>query len=113
MRILLTGGNVLDISPALSLIAGLSADYVLGDKAYDADTFIAIAHSQGSHVVIPPRSNRREHRIYDQPIYKERRLIECFFTRLKKYRRIATRYDKLSQTYKADVMIAACLVWLQ
>lgn len=113
LRILLTGGNVHDISPAPRLISGLFADFVLADKAYDAQAFIEAACSQGSHVVIPPRSNRREQRYSDRHIYKERHLIECFFAKLKGFRRIATRYEKLSQTFKAAVMIAACLVWLQ
>ena len=113
LRILLTGGNVHDISPAPDLISGLSAEFVLADKAYDAQTFIDVACSQGSQIVIPPRANRREQRDYDHHIYKERHLVECFFAKLKSYRRIATRYEKLSQTFRAAVMIAACLVWLQ
>jgi transposase len=86
---------------------------ILADKAYDAQTFIDVACSQGSHIVILPRANRREQRDYDHHIYKERHLLECFFAKLKNYRRIATRYEKLSQTFRAAVMIAACLVWLQ
>lgn len=113
LRILLTGGNVHDVLPAAGLITGLSAEFVLADKAYDANAFIDIACSQGSHVVIPPRSNRHDQRDYDRHIYKERHLVECFFAKLKSYRRISTRYDKLSQSFKAAVMIAACLIWLQ
>jgi transposase len=113
LRICLTGGHVHDISPAYGLISELSAEYLLADKAYDAEEFIAIAHSQGSTVVIPPKSNRLVQRDYDQHIYKERHLVECFFAKLKKYRRIATRYDKLALTFRAVVMIAACLIWLQ
>ena len=113
LRILLTGGNVHDIAPAPSLISGLSAEFVLADKAYDAQRFIDVAYSQGSHIVIPSRANRREQRDYDHHIYKERHLVECFFAKLKNYRRIATRYEKLSQSFRAAVMIAACLIWLQ
>lgn len=99
--------------PAFRLISGLSADYVLADKAYDAEKFIAQAQSQGAHVVIPPKSNRKDQRYYDRHIYKERHLVECFFAKLKKYRRISTRYEKLALTYRAVVLIAACLAWLQ
>jgi len=95
------------------LISGLSAEYLLVDNAYDAEKFIAIAHSQGFTVVIPPKSNRLVQKDYDQHIYKERHLVECFFAKLKKYRRISTRYDKLAQTFRAVVMIEACLIWLQ
>ncbi len=113
LRICVTGGHVHDITPAYSLITGLSAEYLLADKAYDANGFIKMAQSQGSSVVVPSRKNRKELRDYDQHIYKERHLVECFFAKLKKYRRIATRYDKLAKTFRAVVMIAACLIWLQ
>jgi transposase len=113
LRISLTGGNVNDIIMAPILISGLSANYVLADKAYDSDNFIELIQSQNSQVVIPPKSNRKEKRDCDRHIYKERHLVECFFAKLKKYRRIATRYDKLALTFKAAVMIAACLVWLE
>jgi transposase len=46
-------------------------------------------------------------------IYQEQHLVECFFAKLKKYRRIATWYEKLARAFKAVVMIAACLVWLE
>lgn len=113
LRICLTGGHVHDILPAYDLISGLSAEYLLADKAYDAEGFIKLAQSQGSVVVMPPKKNRREQWDYDQHIYKERHLVECFFAKLKKYRRIATRYDKLARTFRAVVIIAACLIWLQ
>ncbi|MGV7224212.1 MAG: transposase [Nitrospinales bacterium] len=100
LRILLTGGNVYDISPTPSLITGLSANFILAGKAYDAQTFINLACSQGSHIVIPPRSNRREQRDYDRHIYKERHLVECVFAKLKSYRRISIRYQNLHEHLK-------------
>jgi len=99
--------------PASGLISGLSAAHVLADRAYNADAFITLAQTQGAQVVIPAKVNRREQRNYDHHIYKERHLVECFFAKLKRYRRIATRYEKLAHTFKANVMIAACLAWLQ
>ncbi|XPS83006.1 transposase, IS4-like [Desulfosarcina variabilis str. Montpellier] len=83
LRIGLTGGNVHDIVPAPDLVSSQSADNLLGDKAYDADQFIAQVHSQGIEVVIPPKSNRRELRNYDRHIYKNRHLVECFFAKIK------------------------------
>jgi transposase len=64
-------------------------------------------------VIIPPTARRLVQRDYDRHVYKERHLVECFFEKLKEFRRIATRYDKLSITFRAAVMIAACLIWLQ
>jgi len=112
LRICLTGGNVHDISPAFSLISGLSAKYLLTDKAYDVDNFISLTQFQGSDIVIPPKANLLEQRVYDQYIYKERHLIECFFAKLKKYHRIATRYEKLAQIFRAVAMITAYLAYL-
>ena len=79
LRIGLTGGNVHDIVPAPDLVSSQSADNLLGDKAYDADQFIAQVQSQGIKIVIPPKRNRQEMRDYDRHIYKERHLVECFF----------------------------------
>jgi transposase len=112
LRICLTGENVHDLVPASDLVSRQTADNLLGDKAYDADQFIAQVQSHGIEVVIPPKSNRRELRDYDRHIYKDRHLVECFFAKIKQCRRVATRYEKLALTFKAVVMIAACLVWL-
>lgn len=113
LRILLTPGNVNDIVPAASLIKGLSADKLLADRAYDANKLIELAHEQKMEVVIPPTSQRIIQRDYDRHTYKERHLVECFFAKLKSFKRIATRSEKLSIAFKALVMIASCLIWLQ
>ena len=113
LRIRITGGNVHDMVPACSLISGLSARQVLADRAYDAETMINQARSMDAEVVIPPKSNRIDQREYDRHLYKERHLVECFFAKLKSFRRVATRYEKLARTFRAVVLIAACLVWLQ
>ena len=113
LRIHLTGGNVNDIVPAYDLIEGLKADWTIADRAYDADRFIALAEKQGSKPVIPPRSNRLEQREFDRNLYKERHLVECFFAKIKAFRRISTRYEKLAVTFRAAVLIAACMTWLQ
>jgi transposase len=113
LRILLTPGNVHDIVPATALIEGLLGDKLLADRAYDANKLIELAKKQHMEVVIPPTAQRLEQRYYDRHAYKERRLVECFFEKLKEFRRVGTRYDKLSSAFKASVMIAACLIWLQ
>ena len=113
LRIKLTGGNVHDMVPSCELISGIKAGNILADRAYDADKFIDLAQSAGCKIVIPPKSNRLEPRTYDKHIYKERHLVECFFAKLKAFRRVSTRYEKLALTFNAVVLIAACLVWLQ
>lgn len=113
LRILLTLGNVNDIVPTANLIKGLSADKLLADRAYDVNRFIDSAHKQKMEAVIPSTAKRKIQRDYNQHAYKERHLIECFFAKLKTYKRIAMRSEKLSITFKASVMIASCLIWLQ
>ena len=107
LRIHITAGNVNDIVPACDLIEGLLAEKLLADRAYDANKLLALAERQNP---MPGRLIQRE---YDSHVYKERHLVECFFAKLKSFRRVATRYDKLAITFKASVMLASCLIWLQ
>ncbi len=113
LRIHLTAGNVSDIVPACGLIAGLEAEMSIADKAYDTNRFIDLIKKQGSQVVIPPTKTRLDQRWYDKHLYKERHLVECFFAKIKVYRRISTRYDKMAVTFRAAVLIAACMAWIQ
>ena len=63
--------------------------------------------------MIPPKKNRRVQREYDRHLYKERHLVECFFCKIKEFRRIATRYEKLARTFLTMLTIASCLIWLR
>jgi transposase len=72
---------------------------VIADKGYDSDAFIAAIQAAGAQAVIPSRKNRRAPRAYDRHAYRERHLIECLFNRLKQFRRIATRYEKLARNF--------------
>jgi transposase len=110
LRFILIAGHRNDITQAPALIEGYSYEYVIGDKAYDSDAFIAEITSREAIAVIPPRKNRTEPRTYDKELYKRRNLIERFFGWLKQYRRVATRYDKLSVRYLGFVYFAAILV---
>ena len=71
-----------------------------------------IADAQ-AQAVIPPRSNRTVQYEYDKHLYKERHLVECAFNKLKWFRRIATRYDKLARRYLAFLHLASTLIWLR
>ena len=109
----LTAGQVHDLIEAQGLIDGLPADAVVADKAYDSDVLIAAIETLGANVVIPPKANRRKPRAFDRHQYKHRNLIECFLARLKQFRRIATRYDKLARRYSAFITIVANFLWLR
>jgi len=67
----------------------------------------------GGNPVIPSKSNRKIQREIDKHIYKERHLIECFFQKIKWFRRIATRYDKSDSSFLAFVYLAASIIWLK
>lgn len=112
LRVILSAGQVADITQATALIAEQSADFIVADKGYDSDAFVEIITEQGSEPVIPPRSNRVNPRTFDRHIYKARHLVECFFNRIKQFRRIATRYDKLAQSFLSFVHLACAFVWL-
>ena len=89
------------------------ADALLADKAYDADErVIQKLETQGKEAVIPPKKNRKQPRDYDKEIYKARHLIENFFAKLKQYRAIATRYDKLAKTFLGGIFLASAVIWL-
>jgi transposase len=72
---------------------------VLADKAYDANTFIEWLAQRDIETVIPPRKNRKQAWEYDKHRYGERHLVECFFNKIKRFRRIFTHYEKLLRHY--------------
>jgi transposase len=86
---------------------------VLDDKGYDADYIVKAAEAMNAAAIIPPKSNRKTFRVYDKEIYKERNLIERMFNKIKHFRRVATRYDKLAQSFLSFVHIAAIMLWLR
>lgn len=113
MRFFLSGGQAADCKYALALLDGLKADAVLADKGYDADYIIEAVSRMKSLVIIPPKSNRKIQREYDNDLYKERNLVERMFNKLKQFRRIATQYDKTALSFFAFLIIAAICLWIK
>ncbi len=112
--LMLTGGNVSDIkaAPALLERAGRMR-YLLGDKGYDADRLRRSLRENGAVPVIPGRRNRKRAIRYDKNRYRSRHLIENAFCRLKDFRRIHTRYDKLAANFLSGVALATAVAfWL-
>jgi transposase len=109
--ILLTEGQVHDITQTETLIAGVHGAYILADKGYDSKKVVALIESQGCVPVIPARKCSAPREI-DWHVYKERALVEGFFQKIKRNRRIAMRFEKLAVHYLAMATIAALLVWL-
>jgi len=109
---LLTAGQASEYGQANGLIEDFDADYVLADKGYDSDNFIEAIEASGAEAVIPPRKNRNEKREYDRALYKERNLVERLFQKLKNFRRIATRYERLKRNYQAMLFLVSSMIWL-
>jgi transposase len=111
--IILTPGNVADCTVApecVSLMAG-NIKELLGDKAYDSNSFRKLLREDGITPVIPGRANRKKLIRYDKEAYKGRNVIERCYCRLKDFRRIATRYDKLARNFFSSVCLVAALVY--
>ena len=109
---MLTPGQAHDLTCAEPLIANADPDALLGDKAYDADALVDTLTQRGITPVIPPKANRATKRACDFALYCERNLIERFFNKLKHFRAIATRYDKLARNFLAGVQLAAAMILL-
>ena len=113
LRFILTGGQESDISQAENLLAGIHAGALLADKGYDADALLDTLRENQMDAVIPPKANRTVQRPCDWYLYKERHLIECFFGKIKHYRRIFSRYEKLAINYLSMLSFVGTLIWLR
>ena len=109
----LTGGNIADITAAASLLEAAAASaWLIGDKGYDADHLRALLDSRGTIAVIPNKANRKRLFPFDPERYKWRNVIERTNCRLKDFRAIATRYDKLARNFLAGLcLVTALLYW--
>ena len=99
----LTPGQASDLSQAEPLLENVDPQAFLADKAYDADRLVLALKQRGIKPVIPPRANRLVQRPCDFTLYRERNLAERFFNKLRCFRAIATRYDKLARNFLAAV----------
>ena len=113
LRFILTGGQQNDITQAEELIAGYAGEHVLADKGYDAQEFRQHILELGMMPVIPPRSNRKAPADYDRHLYRKRHLVECFINKIKHYRRIFSRFEKLDTRYLGFLHFTAALIWLR
>lgn len=112
VRLSLTEGQAHDITQAPELLSHLRDANVVADKGYDSDALVAMLEANGCVAVIPPRTCRiGKPRSYDKHLYKERCLVECFFQKVKRNRRISMRFEKLAAHFLAMVTIAAVLLW--
>jgi len=112
VEVMLSPGQDHDLTCAESLIEAVDPGAVIADKAFDADAFIDALNARAIAPVIPSKSNRKTPRPCDFALYCERNLIERFFNKLKHFRAIATRYDKLAKIFLAGVQLACAAILL-
>jgi transposase len=97
----------------LLIDATIGMKRVIADRGYDANRLRATLRDQGTIPIIPGRRNRKRAIQYDERRYRDRWLVEAMFCRLKDFRRVATRYDKLARNYQSAVDLAAAIAfWL-
>ncbi len=110
--LLLTGGNVADITGATVLLAATEpSEELIADKAYDADHLRAFLRARRTLAVIPNKINRVNRYPFDDGKYKSHNVIERSIGRIKDFRAIATRYDKTARNFLAGVCLVAAVIW--
>ncbi len=112
LNIELTPGQQHDSTMTETLLEFAQGRACIADTGYDADRIIDAIRALGMKPVIPPNPTRRVLRRYDKKLYRLRYRVECFFHYLKRFRRVATRYEKTARNYLAFVFTAASTTWL-
>lgn len=113
VRFALTAGQRGDAPQALPLIEDLPAEAVMADAAYDSDQLRQAIAAKGAIAVIPNNPSRTYKHPLDKHLYAQRHLVECCFSKLKQFRRVATRFEKTARNYLAVITLAAIILWLR
>jgi transposase len=113
LRLALTAGQRHDMLKARDMIVDLAFARVIADRSYSAQDFRRQIIAAGMEPVIPPKRNAKQPHAYDAWLYRERHLIECFIGKLKQFRRVFSRFDKLARRYLGFVHLASALIWLR
>ena len=113
LKLVLTPGQCSDITQGPILIEGARNASILADKGYDCDAFRKQIYAQNCSPVIPPRSNRKNLIEYDESLYQERCAIECFFSKIKHFRRVFSRFDKSARNFAAFLAFVGAMIWLR
>jgi transposase len=114
LKLLLTPGQASDKAAVADLLDGLKpATDTVADRGYDAQAILDLIAQHGSRPHIPTQRDRKRQRSVDHAIYRQRNLVERFFNKLKHFRRIATRYDKLARNFLAAIALASSRLWIR
>jgi transposase len=109
----IASGQKGDAPQAAALIEGFPAEVVMADTAYDADHLRKAIAAKGALAVIPNNPSRTLKYPLDQHLYAQGHLVECCFSKLKQFRRVATRFEKTARNYQAVVTLAAIILWMR
>ncbi len=113
MKLVLTPGQAADVTQAETLIRDVPFEVVIADRGYDSQAVVEAVETGGGEAVIPSRKNRKVQRAYDRERYKDRNLVERFWAKMKRYRRVATRYEKTARNFLAVIHVASIMLLLQ
>jgi transposase len=113
LKFRLTPGQCHDVTQSYDIIENIYGSTVIADKGYDANSLVTQLEAQECQTVIPSRKNRKNPRKHDTHLYKERHLIECFFGKMKHYRRVFSRFDKSASVFFSFLCLVGALIWLR
>jgi transposase len=114
LRLVLSAGQASDKAAVADLIEGLPpAKALVADRGYDAKAIVDLVAAKGGSAHIPTQKDRKVQRSVDPALYRQRNLVERFFCKLKHFRRVATRFDKLARNFLAAVLITSARLWLR
>ena len=113
LRFCLSAGQRHDITQAENLVTGFVFERLIADRGYAAQDFVNWLQEQGMEAVIPPHQLAKKAREYDTWWYRERHLVECFINKIKHFRRIFSRFEKLDCSYLGFLHFVGTLIWLR
>lgn len=113
VKFILTAGNRNDVTQATQLLKEQQDTVVLADKGYDSQALVDMLENQGCTVVIPSKKNAKNPRKIDNEQYKERFLVEAFFSKIKQFRRTFSRFDKTTSAFSGFLHLAGALIWMR
>ncbi|MBR3499413.1 MAG: IS5 family transposase [Selenomonadaceae bacterium] len=112
LKVILTGGQIHDSEPAIELLksVALKGKKILADKTYSSEQIRFFIAEHGAFACIPDKANFRIKHDFDSELYKQRNIVERFFQRIKNYRHVSTRYDKLALCFFNFVLLASSVI---
>jgi transposase len=113
VKLVLTPGQAADVTQAETLIDGAPFAVVIADRGYDSRAVVRAVRARGGEAVIPTQKGRKAQRAIDRERYKDRNLAERFWSKVKQYRRAATRYEKTARNFLAVVHVASIMILLR